>query len=293
MIINHNLMAMTAYRAYSNHAYKLSGIIEKLSTGMRINRAADDPSGLMISERMRSQIRGLRQASLNCLDGISVLQTAEGALDEVHAMLQRMNELAVKAANGTWNNNDREAMQMEINQLAEEIDSITSGGGTQFNKINLFDGTMVGKKLQTGANAGQTMDIGIEKIDTGTMGLLGKQTIEVKMEDGTTKRVEVRGINVMTPKDAGNSIAKVANAIKHVSLRRSEMGAKQNRLEYKINNLNNQAENLQAAESRIRDADMAKLISEFYKESFLMQAAQLMLAQANQVAYNVLYLLRM
>lgn len=292
MIIAHNLMAMNAYRAYNMHAMKLAGIVEKLSTGLRINRAADDPSGLMISEKMRSQIRGLQQASRNALDGISVLQIADGALNEVHDMLQRINELAVKAANGTWNPEDRYAMQMEVNELTDEIDAITSGGRTQFNGMNLLDGSFVDKKLQIGANAGQTMDISIGKIDTHAAGMLDKQNVDVVMSDGTTKSVEVKGINVMSQKTAGEGITIAQNAIKAVAERRAEIGAKHNRLEYTIRNLDNQAENLQVAESRIRDADMAKLFSEYMRETLLMQAAQFMMAQANMLQYNVLYLLR-
>ena len=275
MIINHNMMSMNAHRAMGVNAGGMGKSVEKLSTGQRINRAADDAAGLYISEKMRSQVRGLTQASRNAQDGISAVQTAEGALDEVHAMLQRMRELAVQAGNDTNQDEDRTAIKAEITQLGKEIDAISTK--TQFNKQNLLDGNFnAGKKLQVGANKGQTLDISIKKIDG----------VEIKIGAGATE------VKVDSNENVGKSLSRIDQAISIVSEQRSKLGAIQNRLEHTIKNLDNAAENTQAAESRIRDTDMAKEMSKFTKDNILTQASQAMLAQANQLPQQVLQLLR-
>ena len=275
MIINHNMMSMNAHRAMGVNAGGMGKSVEKLSTGQRINRAADDAAGLYISEKMRSQVRGLTQASRNAQDGVSAVQTAEGALDEVHAMLQRMRELAVQAGNDTNQKEDRDAIKAEIKQLGEEIDSIAVK--TQFNKQGLLSGGFSkGKKLQVGANKGQTLDISIGPMNGSAIGI-GK---------GASK------VGVASNGSAGQSLSNIDKAISKVSEQRSKLGAIQNRLEHTIKNLDNAAENTQAAESRIRDTDMAKEMSKFTKDNILTQASQAMLAQANQLPQQVLQLLR-
>ena len=275
MIINHNMMSMNAHRAMGVNSGGMGKSVEKLSTGQRINRAADDAAGLYISEKMRSQVRGLTQASRNAQDGVSAVQTAEGALDEVHAMLQRMRELVVQAGNDTNQTEDRKAIKAEISQLGKEIDSISVK--TQFNKQNLLDGSFnAGKKLQVGANKDQTLDISIKKIDCAAISI------------GTSATL----IGVSSNVSAGKSLSRIDRAISLVSEQRSKLGAIQNRLEHTIKNLDNAAENTQAAESRIRDTDMAKEMSKFTKDNILTQASQAMLAQANQLPQQVLQLLR-
>ena len=274
MIINNNMMSLNAQRAQTVNASGMGKSLEKLSTGQRVNRAADDAAGLTISEKMRSQVRGLNQASRNSQDGISAVQTAEGALDEVHSMLQRMRELTVQAGNDTNQESDRKAIKAEIDQLYDEIDSIA--GKTEFNKQKLLDGTFsTGKKLQVGANEGQTLDIKIGKMAANEISLGAKAALKV---DSNT--------------EVANSIVKIDKAIAKVSEQRSNLGAVQNRLEHTIKNLDNAAENTQAAESRIRDTNMAKEMSTFTKNNVLSQAAQAMISQANQVPQQALQLLR-
>ncbi len=270
MRINHNLVAMNTHRqlGISNNAGAKS--MEKLSSGFRINRAADDAAGLSISEKMRGQIRGLTQASRNAQDGISVVQTAEGALDEVHAMLQRMRELAVQSANDSNTPEDREYIQAEVDQLVEEIDAISDK--TQFNTMTLLDGTFSNKEFHVGANKGQTITVSINAMS----------------KDALT----IDSIVVTTQTGANDAIDTIDNAIKSVSEQRSALGAIQNRLEHTIKNLDNSAENLQAAEARIRDVDMAQEMMEQTRQSILQQASTAMLAQANMMPQTVLQLLR-
>lgn len=274
MIINNNMMSLNAQRAQTVNASGMGKSLEKLSTGQRVNRAADDAAGLTISEKMRSQVRGLNQASRNAQDGISAVQTAEGALDEVHSMLQRMRELTVQAGNDTNQAKDREAIKAEIDQLYDEIDSIS--GKTEFNKQKLLSGGFKdGKKLQVGANEGQTLTITIANMGAKSIGLEGKTALKVDSSDEVSK-----------------SIVKIDKAIEKISEQRSNLGAVQNRLEHTIKNLDNAAENTQAAESRIRDTNMAKEMSAFTKNNVLSQAAQAMISQANQVPQQALQLLR-
>lgn len=270
MRINNNIMAMNANRQLGVNNSALAKSLEKLSSGHRINRAGDDAAGLSISEKMRAQIRGLNMASKNAQDGISLIQTAEGALDEVHSILQRMRELAIQAANDTnMDEVDREAMQAEIDQLLEEITGIADR--TEFNTQKLLDGTFQNKVFHIGANKDQNMTVSISGINPSDLG--------------------IDSVSLATQTDANDAIETINSAINDVSTIRSELGAIQNRLEHTIKNLDNAAENLQAAESRIRDVDMAKEMMEFTKQSILQQASIAMLAQANQVPQSVLQLL--
>ncbi|NFS05486.1 flagellin [Clostridium botulinum] len=272
MIINHNLNAMNAHRNMGINTGNSAKAMEKLSSGLRINRAGDDAAGLSISEKMRAQIRGLNQASRNAQDGISLIQTAEGALNETHSILQRMRELTVQAANDTNVTVDRTAIQEELTSLTSEIDRIAST--TQFNEKKLLNGDLAtsGAKLQNEADL--TLDI---KIGSMSSGALQITSTSVSVADNGTAKASIDSIN---------------SAIKSVSTERSKLGAFQNRLEHTIANLDNASENLQAAESRVRDVDMAKEMMNFSKNNILQQAAQAMLAQANQAPQGVLQLLR-
>ncbi len=275
MVVQHNLQAMNANRNLGITTGLQSKSTEKLSSGYRINRAGDDAAGLTISEKMRSQIRGLKQASDNAADGISLIQTAEGALNETHSILQRMNELAVKAANDTNQSIDRTAIQKEMNALATEIDRIACT--TQFNKKNLINGSVKSLNLQVGANKSQKITIAICAMTASNIGL-GKK--------GSYGNVCVSDFS-----HAGTAISAIQCAINTVSDQRSALGALQNRLEHTIANLDVAAENTQAAESRIRDVDMAEEMVEYSKNNILAQAGQSMLAQANQSTQGVLSLL--
>lgn len=272
MILNHNLNAMNSHRNMGIKNGKSAKSMEKLSSGLRINRAGDDSAGLSISEKMKGQIRGLNQATRNSQDGISLIQTAEGALSETHNILQRMRELSVQAANDTNVNVDRSAIASELESLITEVDRIAST--TQFNEQDLLNGGFTSKKLQIGANKDSdlTLSISIEAMDTGTL--------------------EIDSISVVNHENAQKAISSVNKAIKTVSTERSKLGALQNRIEHTISNLDNAAENLQASESRVRDVDMAKEMMEFSKNNILQQAAQAMLAQANQEPQGILQLLK-
>jgi len=279
MRINNNLMALNTHRQLSivNNASAKS--MEKLSSGYRINRAGDDAAGLSISEKMRAQIRGLNQASRNAQDGISMIQTAEGALNEVHSIIQRMRELAVQAANDTNVSVDRTAIGQEIKQLGIELERIMNN--TEFNEQKLLDGTagVDGTvNIQVGANKEQNMQF---EFETDGINLTNIVNALKDQED-----------KVLTYNEATAFIETVDTNLKTVSSGRSLLGAYQNRLEHTIKNLDNAAENLTAAESRIRDVDMAKEIVELTKQNILQQAAQAMLAQANQAPQGVLQLLR-
>ena len=271
MVVQHNMSALNANRQLGVTVNTLSKSTEKLSSGYRVNRAADDAAGLSISEKMRSQIRGLNKASSNAEDGISLIQVAEGALNETHSILQRMNELATQAANDTNTTSDRTAIQAEITQLTSEIDRIYST--TQFNTMNLLDGTFTGKNLQVGSLSGQTIGISIDKMNASGLG------------------ITATAVKVSSNSAAGTSMSLIQAAITTVSTTRSKLGALQNRLEHTINNLDTTSENTQAAESRIRDTDMAKEMVEYSKNNILSQAGQSMLAQANQSTQGVLSLL--
>ena len=419
MIINHNMNALNAHRNMTGNTAQAGKSMEKLSSGLRINRAGDDAAGLAISEKMRGQIRGLDQATRNAQDGISLIQTAEGALTETHSILQRMRELSVQSSNDTNVDSDRTAIQEEMKQLTQEIDRIANN--TEFNTQNLLDGSFSGK-FQIGANGGQSMDLSIGKLDSASLGLTSSITIESgdvagastlkdgsykvsgtalvdakgnnvgtvssnnkvyvgttailsgskdKFESGSSINISeggkkfsvdgaikdnagklaagnyeikggnvvkdneivgkvsgkvmlvndksvaggvlkvsagdlgisttavtnnasftINGVNASTRDAASGSVSTLDKAINKVSSERSKLGAVQNRLEHTINNLGASSENLTAAESRVRDVDMAKEMMNFSKNNILQQAAQSMLAQANQQPQGVLQLLR-
>lgn len=387
MIIQHNISALNSHRQLGNNNNSVSKNLEKLSSGFRINRAGDDAAGLAISEKMRAQIRGLETASKNAKDGISLVQTAEGALTEVHSMLNRMVELATQASNGTYQNEDRANLQAEVNSLNAEINRIAQG--TNFNGINLLDGNIGGRtntvadhtfKVSggnldptstqtfeftaggTGIQAGSTLELGtavngvtfalestsgngtggslVFKAQIDVTGLTDAERIAaqeyqnmsvtisntVNLDDTTsgafntftgdslslqvgdtndafqkvnvdignmnTASLGIDAISIATELDAGNAITAIKTAISTVSTTRGNLGAIQNRLEHTINNLGVTTENMTAAESRIRDVDMAKEMMDYTKNNILTQAAQAMLAQANQTPQGVLQLLR-
>lgn len=272
MIIQHNMAAANTNRQLGITTGNLAKSTEKLSSGYKINRAGDNAAGLTISEKMRGQIRGLDQASVNAQDGISLIQTAEGALNETHAILQRMRELTVQAANDTNVTADREAIQKELAALSKEVTRI--GDETEFNTMNLLDASFTGKKLQVGANSDQSISFEIKDMRAEALGV-----------DEISEKVS-------SHEDATAAITIVQGALDQVSTQRSELGALQNRLEHTIANADNTSENLQAAESRIRDVDMAKEMVKYSKDTILQQAAQSMLAQANQSTQGVLALLQ-
>jgi len=375
MIINHNISALNTYRQLTVNNSATSKSLEKLSSGYRINRAGDDAAGLAISEKMRGQIRGLNMASKNAQDGISLIQTAEGALQEVHSILQRMRELAVQAANGTNTDDDRAELQKEIEQLKSEINRISTD--TEFNTLKLLDGSFAKVVIDTenkaklesvevlddnikagdyaititvkkdasdnitgyditvkdaeGKPVGDTVTVndtnvadGYANVDVGgfkvkvhigdidfsgtttdvttnvtvnegvvfQIGANQNQITKLTISDMSSKALGVDVVDVGTAESASEAIGFVDEAIKKVSSERSKLGAIQNRLEHTISNLGTSAENLTAAESRIRDVDMAKEMMEFTKNTILIQASQAMLAQANQLPQGVLQLLR-
>jgi len=275
MVVQHNLRAMNSNRMLGLTSASQSKSTEKLSSGYKINRAADDAAGLSISEKMRRQIRGLTQATANAQDGISMVQTAEGALTEVHDMLQRMNELAVKAANGSNQSVDRDYIDAEIQQLKSEIDRVAET--TTFNEKNLLK-TAQTINLQVGAETEAKNQIGVELKAMTAKGLsINDVTVKGDGSTGETK--------------AKSAIESIKSALQTVSQQRSDLGAQQNRLEHTINNLNNVVENTTSAESAIRDTDMASEMVKYSNNNILAQAGQAMLAQANQSNQGVLSLL--
>ena len=327
MVVQHNLQAMNTNRMLGITTGNQAKSTEKLSSGFKINKAADDAAGLAISEKMRSQVRGLDRASMNAQDGISLVQTAEGALNEAHSILQRMNELATQAANDTNTTADRSQIKKEIDQLASEIDRISST--TQFNTMNLLDGSFSNKNLQVGSLSGQNINLTLFAMDTHGLGLTvqfdnhaednswnqleqvinGPYSIH-NIEKGTEGQTAYEGYSVIvsgtqdkglydgkeclwvdTFEHAGYTMKIVQNAIDLISEQRAELGAIQNRLEHTIANLDTASENTSAAESRIRDTDMAKEMVNYSKNNILAQAGQSMLSQANQSTQGVLSLL--
>jgi len=277
MRINHNLSALNAWKNMTVNDGGQTKSLEKLSSGLRIGRAADDAAGLSISEKMRGQISGLNQASRNAQDGISLLQTAEGALQETHTILQRMRELAVQSASDTVTNEDRAEVQKEINALRVEIDRISTD--TEFNTQKLLNGSYSSKIIHIGANASQSLTVTVGNMDATALSVH-------RLGDAT------QGIKIDTQSDANTAITTINTAINTVSGERSKLGAVQNRLEHTIANLSTSAENLTAAESRIRDVDIAVEMMNFTKYQILSQASTAMLAQANAKPQAVLQLLR-
>jgi flagellin len=273
--IQNNIEAFNAHRNLTSTADKAAQSMEKLSSGYRINRAADDAAGLAISEKMRSQIGGLAQAQRNAQDGVSLVQTAEGSLNEVHSMLQRMRDLKVQYANGTLSADDKNAIVAEGKQLAQEIGNIQST--TKFNGISLLNGSG-SISFQVGANSGETIAVA-------TSDLLGSSGVG-------TNIAALSGASASTSTWDAVALSDIDTAITNVSTIRGDFGAVQNRLDHRLNNLATYQENLTASESRIRDVDMASEMTEYTKLNILQQAGTSMLAQANQAPQNVLSLLR-
>ena len=271
MVVQHNLTAMNSNRMLNLTVQTQSKSTEKLSSGYKVNRAADDAAGLAISEKMRRQIRGLTQASANAQDGISCVQTAEGALAEVHDMLQRMNELAVKAANGTNTTVDRGYIDSEVQALKSEITRVATT--TTFNEQCLLDGSFSDKELQVGAENDTAQRI--------TVSITGMNATSIGVGDTSVSDVDA----------AKSAIEEIKTALASVSKQRSDLGAIQNRLEHTIKNLDNVVENTTSAESSIRDTDMASEMVRYSNNNILAQAGQSMLAQANQSNQGVLSLL--
>jgi flagellin len=274
MRIQTNVSALNAWRNLNQTTGAMGKNLERLSSGFRINKAADDAAGLAISEKMRAQIRGLNQATRNAQDGISLIQTAEGAMGEIQSILQRMRELANQAASDGLTDDDRGQIQKEVDQLVEQITDIATT--TQFNTKTILDGTYASSGttpivIQTGANAGEELTFNIEAVDPTGLG--------------------VAAISIASQTDASAAIITIDGAINDISGYRAELGALQNRLEHSITNLEGTSENLQAAESRIRDVDMAQEMTQFTRNQILMQSGTAMLAQANMMPQAVLKLL--
>jgi flagellin len=283
MIINHNMSAMFAHRQLGVTNNEIQNDIEKLSSGLRINRAGDDPAGLAVSEKMRAQIGGLNQASRNAENGISFIQATEGYLQETQDILHRIRELAVQSANGIYSSEDRMQIQVEVSQLVDEVDRIASHA--QFNGMNMLTGRFARETGENTVTASMWFHIGAnmdqrERVFIGTM---------------TSASLNLRGqneiITISSPDEANRNIGVVDAALKVVNKQRADLGAYQNRLEHAVKGIDVAAENLQAAESRIRDADMAKEMVSFVKNQILLQSGTAMLAQANQKNQAVLQLL--
>ena len=286
MVINHNMSALYSSRQLGVTNLGLSKDMEKLSSGMSINRAGDDASGLAVSEKMRSQIRGLNRASQNAEDGISFIQVTEGYLQETTDIMQRIRELAVQASNGIYTDEDRMQIQVEVSQLVSEVDRIASQA--QFNGLNMLTGRFAqssGENTVTasmwfhiGANMDQRMQVFIGTMTAQALGIRSLQNEE--------------GVSIADPESANKAIGTIDEALKKINKQRADLGGYQNRMEYAVKGLDVSAENLQASESRIRDTDMAAQMVEFTKNQVLTQAGTAMLAQANSQSQNVLSLLR-
>jgi len=269
MIINHNVSADFANRALAQTGRQMEKSIEKLASGLRINRAGDDASGLAVSETLRSQIRGLRQAQRNAFDSISFIQTAEGSLQEVHSILHRLRELSVQSANAIYTEQDRGLIQIEVSQLVQEIDRIAES--TEFNRFKILDGSNESFQFQIGANPGQS--------------------ISVVMKTMTAVAIGVSGLTMQTVSSANEALRRVDDAVDTVSRQRANFGAVANRLEHVVSSLAVAEENLQAAESRIRDTNMATEIVNLMRLKILQDAGAAMLMQANLKPESVMRLL--
>lgn len=293
MRVQHNIAALNSYRNLSSNNNGVSKNLEKLSSGYRINRAGDDAAGLAISEKMRAQITGLSTAQKNANDGISLIQTAEGALTEVHSMLNRMVELAQQSANGTYDNStDRMSLQAEMDALTSEIDRVSQG--TNFNGKALLDKAQNGKilTLQIGDSSARYNQLAVTLRGMSASELKIQKAQSGTLAESTDVKTNSNGISVTSQKAASAAVSVIKAAINKVSEVRGQFGALQNRLEHTINNLSVSEENMTAAESRIRDVDMAKEMMAYTKNNILVQASQAMLAQANQVPQGVLQLLQ-
>jgi flagellin len=290
MIINHNMSAIFAHRQNKFNNWSINKNMEKLSSGLRINRAGDDASGLAVSEKMRAQIRGLHRAQKNTEDGISFIQTTEGYLQETQDILHRMRELAVQSANGVYTDEDRMQIQVEISQLVDEINRIASHA--QFNGMNMLTGRFAAENGENNVTASMWLQIGgnmdqRERVHIGTMTAQG---LGVQGTGGLPHAASF--ISMSTPDKANISISVIDAALRKVNKQRADLGAYQNRLEYASRGLSVGAENMQAAESRIRDVDMADEMVQFTKNQILVQSSTAMLAQANQQPQSVLQLLQ-
>ncbi len=288
MIINHNMSALFAHRQLKFNNWEVQQNIEKLSSGERINRAGDDASGLAVSEKMRAQIRGLHRAGQNAEDGISFIQTAEGYLQETQNILHRLRELAVQASNGIYTSEDRMQIQVEVSQLVDEVNRIASHA--QFNGLNLLTGRFARETGENTVTASMWLHIGAnmdqrERLFVGTMTAQG---LGIQSPSGLPHTATF--ISISTPDNANISLATIDEALKIVNKQRADLGAYQNRLEHAIQGIAVGAENLQAAESRIRDTDMAKQMMNFVKNQILTQTSTAMLAQANQKSQTVMQL---
>lgn len=277
MIVQHNMTALNANRQLGVTNTNLARSTEKLSSGYRINRASDDAAGLSISEKMRGQIRGLKQASTNAQDGQSLIQTAEGAMNEIHSVLQRMRELTVQAKNDTYLQEDRAKIKTEVDQLQSEITRIATQ--TQFNKMNLLTGSYKSMQFQVGANDNQVIKLSIGRL---TASALGVGSVASAIGNTTVSKGSI----------IGNQLSIIDEAITTVSTARSNLGAISNRLDHTIANADNMAENLQSSESKIRDVNIASEMVSYSSMSILQQAGQSMLSHANQATQGVLSLLQ-
>jgi flagellin len=285
MIINHNMSALFAQRQQKLNSWVLDKNMEKLSSGLRITRAGDDASGLAVSEKMRSQIRGLNRAEKNAMDGISFIQTTEGYLQESQDIIQRLRELSVQAANGIYSDEDRMQIQVEVSSLVDEVDRIASHA--QFNGMNLLTGRFARESGENLVTASMWFHVGAN-MDQRVRVFIGTMTSEgLGLRQLASKQI----LSVSTPDQANRAIGVLDEALKHVNKQRADLGAYQNRLEFTAKGLAIGAENMQASESRIRDADMAFEMVEFTKNSILLQSATAMLAQANLKPQTVLQLL--
>jgi flagellin len=286
MIINHNMSAINAQRVQKNSVDSVSKNMEKLASGMRINRAGDDASGLAVSEKMRSQIRGLNQASRNASDGISFIQTTEGYLQESQDILQRLRELSVQSSNGIYTSQDRQQIQVEVSSLVDEIDRVASHA--QFNGMNMLTGAFARSEGTNTVTASMYFHIGAN-VDQRTRVYIGTMTAASM---GIKNLSDGKKISLGTPDEANRAIMTFDNALQKVSKQRADLGAYQNRMEFAVKGLDIGAENLQASESRIRDVDMAKEMVDFTKNQILVQSGNAMLAQANQRSQSTLQLLQ-
>lgn len=277
MIVQHNMTALNANRQLGVTNTNLARSTEKLSSGYRINRASDDAAGLSISEKMRGQIRGLKQASTNAQDGQSLIQTAEGAMNEIHSVLQRMRELTVQAKNDTYLQEDRAKIKTEVDQLQSEITRIATQ--TQFNKMNLLTGSYKSMQFQVGANDNQVIKLSIGGL---TASVLGVEGVASAIGNATVSKGSI----------IGNQLSVIDEAITTVSNARSNLGAISNRLDHTIANADNMAENLQSSESKIRDVNIASEMVSYSSMSIIQQAGQSMLSHANQATQGVLSLLQ-
>ena len=290
MIINHNMSAMFAQRSQKFNNWAMDSSMNKLSSGMRINKAGDDASGLAVSEKMRAQVRGLQRAEKNTEDGISFIQATEGYLAETTNILQRLRELAVQAANGIYSSEDRMQIQVEVSQLVDEVNRIASHA--QFNGMNMLTGRFAAETGENVVTASMWLHVGanVDQRERLYIGTMTAQGLGIQGKGAMAHAASF--ISISTPDKANISLAMVDSALLKVSKQRADLGAYQNRLEYAAQGLSVGAENLQAAESRIRDADMAEEMVNFVKEQILVQASTAMLAQANQKGQSVLQLLQ-